>query len=626
MPSSPLVMQDAPETGAAGSTVAEAPAPLITGDVQYLWSGVIAVVVIFAIVFWLLGRWRAQGAADRRSYASKDFFQPAGESAEISFDDEAGAEFVAEPIFEPAEEAIEPKKKKSPFASLFSGRADRDRAEPNIDESRFADDDVSRDDYAGQDEAAYFSEPEIAPAERSQPQSVFAADEFEGSARAAPLHRLDEEESDRKWRAAEEERKRRLAEDDRRRAEREAPARFDDQEIARLSAHAEPSRASAHEELARTLSEVEEALHVQREAIQAETRSLLDSFARRFSERIDALANSFERRAVHRLHEAGAGEHGHDAAFLEMMNARLDAQGRDIADALAALAHRIDATAPASEIAALREEISRLRHAMRSPTSAPSAPALQLEDVVRDAIAPGGYEFNAALTNNYRADCLIKLARPPGPIAIDARFPVEAFSDLRSAGDSHAETEFRRIALRHVVSVAERLIAPGFTADCAMMFIPSESMAAELYARFPDIIQDSYRARVWIVSPTSLMATLHALSGVLRGAPVREKSTAALDDARRALAEIDRLEARLSALEVDSGRYRDEPAENRERRDQTPLRLASANERGEPAERRGLRNTMERSDLSPNGDLYGDDRDDETQAARQSARTPFPLR
>ncbi|MEZ5915486.1 MAG: DNA recombination protein RmuC [Parvularculaceae bacterium] len=306
------------------------------------------------------------------------------------------------------------------------------------------------------------------------------------------------------------------------------------------------------------------------------------------------------------------------------MNARLDAQGREIADALNALAHRLDTIGPATEMKALRDEIAQLRQSVHTPSFGPSAPGLQLENVVRDALSPGGYEFNAALTNNYRADCLIKLTRPPGPIAIDARFPVEAFSALHLARDSSAENEFRRIALRHIVSVAERLIAPGFTADSAMLFLPSESMAAELYARFPDIVQDSYRARVWIVSPTSLMATLHALGGVLRGAPVREHSTAALDDARRALAEIDRLETRLSALEIDGERNREFRGDPASERDASPVRLASTNEPQRTEQRSGIHNTLERDDLAPNGDLYGDNTDDG--APRQSARQPFPLR
>jgi len=621
MPSSPLLLQDAPETGAAGSTLVEAQQPLITGDVKYLWSGVIAVAVIFILVFWLLGRWRAGArTSPRRSFENTDFFQPAGETAEISFDDsdEAPSFIDAAPedeVFEQnGDEVAPPQKKKSPFASLFSKRAKQDPIAPEMS--------------FGENSDEFFADVEVTEATEDEPyesepaQAEFAPEEFDRHERAAELHRFDEEESDRKWRAAEDERKRRLAEEERRRAESEARARNEEIERAHFAAHPELARPTAHEDLARTLSEVEEALHVQREAIQAETRSLLDSFARRFSERIDSLASSFENRNVQRLHDAGGG-YGREAELFEAINARLDAQGRDIADALNALSHRLESAAPASEIAALREEVTHLRQNVRSPSFGPSAPMLQLEDVVRDALSPNGYEFNAALTNNYRADCLIKLARPPGPIAIDARFPVEAFSSLHLARDPGAENEFRRISLRHIVSVAERLIAPGFTADSAMLFIPSESMAAELYSRFPDIIQDAYRARVWIVSPTTLMATLHALGGVLRGAPVREHSTAALDDARRALAEIDRLEARLSALEIDDGRQRDYTAESRSDREAGHVRLASTNE-SQRSGGGGIHNTLERADLSPNGDLYGEEADDN--APRQSARTPFPLR
>ncbi|MCB2097335.1 MAG: DNA recombination protein RmuC [Parvularculaceae bacterium] len=643
MPSSPLLTQEALQNGAGAPTPVEAQAPLITGDVQYLWSGVIAIVIIFAIVFWILGRWRARGAGvTRRSYENEEFFQPAGESAEITFDDEAqedqAVEFTPpsaqeEPLFNNAEESPEPKKKKSAFSGLFTKREQRRTVEPSAEEapaSAYDEAEISvlpADDHADEPRAN-----RLAENDRGEPHA-FARDaviDFEAERRreeeAAEARRRESDEAESRWRAAEEDRKRRLAEEERRQTERDARARIDELDHSRpsLSAYADPSRPSSHDDLVRTLSEVEEALHVQREAIQAETRSLLDSFARRFSERMDTLASSVERRAAQRLVDTGAGDRHHDMAVIEAINARFDEHRREVGEAMNALARRIDASSGANaDMASLREEVAHLRHSLQAPTAIPNAPVVQLEDIVRDAMAPGAYEFNAALVNNYRADCLIKLARPPGPIAVDARFPIEAFAALHAARDSVAENEFRRVALRHIVSVAERLIAPGFTADSAMMFIPSESMAAELHSRFPDVVQDGYRARVWIVSPTTLMATLHALSGVLRGAPVRERSAAAIDDARRALAEIDRLETRLSALETEASRGRDDASDLLEAQAHESRRLNPVTESSAPARAASKWGAADLADLSPSGDLY-DERDAET--SERAARPPFPLR
>ena len=625
---SPLT-EDAPEAVSAGT---EAPTPLITGEVQYLWSGVAAVIVIFILAFWLLGRWRARSLA-AQSPRNTEFFQPAGEAAEISFDDEQPA---AAPFFEndgPPEDleiAPAPKKKKSPFAGLFAGRGQRAANDAVVEDAQAAA--ATEDDGFATVEIDRF------------PRSVFA--EAEPEARPAPVadwatiereqQRREQEEAERaqfaeerrreeerRWRAAEDERQRQLAEDERRRAERDAMARIDDFERSRASAHADNTRA-AQEDLARTLSEVEEALHAQREAIQAETRSLLDSFARRFSDRIDALATSVERRAVQRLHDSGAAERGHDGALLDAVAARLDDHRREIGDAMNALARRIDSAGANGETAALRAEIADLRHSLKSAPP-PSAPAIQLGDIVRDALAPGAYEFNAMLANNRRADCLIKLARPPGPIAIDARFPIEAFRDLQATRSAAAESEFRRIALRHIVDVAERMISPGFTADSAMLFIPSESMAGELYARFPDVIQDSYRARVWIVSPTTLMATLHALSGVLRGAPLRERSFAPSEEARRALAEIDRLESRIAALEADAAREREMSHDLPEARERKGAPFTPAANAPEAPRRPAVRLASDNSDDGESGHLYEDDAGAAPDAAR-TGRPPFPLR
>ncbi|MEZ5915485.1 MAG: hypothetical protein R3C42_07675 [Parvularculaceae bacterium] len=252
MSNSSLLLQDTPDTGAAGSTLVEAAQPLITGDVTFLWSGVIAFAVIFIIAFWVVARWRARGAgAPRSSYEDTEFFQPAGESAEISFDDASapapvadenafsdaaiGEDEGADVSFEPMEETAAPARKRSPFASLFSKR---DKREPTAG--------VDEEFFAG---AEYSEATEDEPFADQSAQTGFAQTEFDESARDVELHRQDEEESDRRWRAAEDERKRRLADEERRRAESEARARNEEIERAHYAAHPELSRAGPQEDL-----------------------------------------------------------------------------------------------------------------------------------------------------------------------------------------------------------------------------------------------------------------------------------------------------------------------------------------------------------------------------------------
>jgi DNA recombination protein RmuC len=141
------------------------------------------------------------------------------------------------------------------------------------------------------------------------------------------------------------------------------------------------------------------------------------------------------------------------------------------------------------------------------------------------------------------ADAVIIKPGPMAALAIDARFPVEAFDAWQLSRNAGTETELRRAILRHIADAAEKLISPEETADCAIMFVPSENILSELHAHFSDLVQESYRARVWMVSPTSLMATLHTISAVMAGAGIKEMSAVNVID------ELHALRSRVAALE-----------------------------------------------------------------------------
>ncbi|WP_209427725.1 DNA recombination protein RmuC [Pararhodobacter sp. SW119] len=182
---------------------------------------------------------------------------------------------------------------------------------------------------------------------------------------------------------------------------------------------------------------------------------------------------------------------------------------------------------------------------------------IQLNDIVSRALPPDAYTMQATLSNGRRADCLVHLPLPPGPIAIDAKFPLEAYEALRAAGNEAQVAEARRAlrtALRsHIKAIAERYILEGETADGALMFLPSEAVYAELHANFAEIVREGFTARVWIVSPTTCMATLNTMRAVMKDARMREQAGAI----RRELAEwckdIDRLGARVENLDRHFG-------------------------------------------------------------------------
>ncbi|MFP4004385.1 MAG: DNA recombination protein RmuC, partial [Alphaproteobacteria bacterium] len=182
---------------------------------------------------------------------------------------------------------------------------------------------------------------------------------------------------------------------------------------------------------------------------------------------------------------------------------------------------------------------------------------IQMTDLVSQTLPPSAYSFQTSLSNGKRADCLIRLPNPPGAIAVDAKFPLESFHALRNAETDEqritAERAFRAALLKHVSDIAERYIVPGETAESALMFLPSEAIYAELHARFTDVVEKSFRQRVWIVSPTTFMATLNTVRAVLKDAHMREQAGVIQQEILKMIEDVVRLEKRASNLQRHLG-------------------------------------------------------------------------
>jgi DNA recombination protein RmuC len=177
---------------------------------------------------------------------------------------------------------------------------------------------------------------------------------------------------------------------------------------------------------------------------------------------------------------------------------------------------------------------------------------VQLHDIVAAALPAEAYAFQAVLSNGRRADCLLNLPNPPGPIAIDAKFPLDGYQALRDAADDAAKKlAVRRFADdvgKHIRDIAERYIIAGETAESALMFLPSEAVYAELHANFRSVVEESYRSRVWIVSPTTLMATLNTVRAVLKDVQMRKQAGRIQKEVGTLLTDVGRLDERLKKL------------------------------------------------------------------------------
>jgi len=179
---------------------------------------------------------------------------------------------------------------------------------------------------------------------------------------------------------------------------------------------------------------------------------------------------------------------------------------------------------------------------------------IQLNDIVSGALPPDAYAFQSTLSNGKRADVLVHLPNPPGPIVIDAKFPLEAYEALMNAPDRDAQTRALRDlgnAVRiHIKAISEKYIIEGETADGALMFLPSEAVYAELHARLPEVVRAGFDARVWIVSPTTCMATLITMRAVMKDARMREQSGEIRKALRQLHRDVELVGERAGKLEV----------------------------------------------------------------------------
>ncbi|OSP55027.1 DNA recombination protein RmuC [Pseudoruegeria sp. SK021] len=178
---------------------------------------------------------------------------------------------------------------------------------------------------------------------------------------------------------------------------------------------------------------------------------------------------------------------------------------------------------------------------------------IQMGDIVRKALPPDAYTFQATLSNGKRADCLIHLPDPPGPLVIDSKFPLEPYESLINANSDAEVTAARRemrAAIRaHIKAISEKYILHGETADGALMFVPSEAVYSELHASFPDLVREGFSARVWLVSPTTCMATLNTLRAVLKDVRMREQAGIIRRELAYLYADVERLSGRVDNLD-----------------------------------------------------------------------------
>jgi len=281
-------------------------------------------------------------------------------------------------------------------------------------------------------------------------------------------------------------------------------------------------------------------------------------------QRVQALGEGQERLAggLHHVSEAQAKQQTSMLQLMEkrladvqlQMNENLQGSARRTAHSLGELQQRLTAIDKAQDnITKLSGDVLSLQDILSNKQTRGAFGEIQLNDIVSKALPSDSYSLQATLSNGRRADCLIHLPNPPGPIAIDSKFPLEPYEALRNATSdwelNEAARQLRTAVKKHIKDISEKYILEGETADGALMFLPSEAVYAELHANFPELVREGFSARVWIVSPTTCMATLNTMRAILKDARMREQAGAIRRELGLLYQDVDRLGTRVENLD-----------------------------------------------------------------------------
>jgi len=180
------------------------------------------------------------------------------------------------------------------------------------------------------------------------------------------------------------------------------------------------------------------------------------------------------------------------------------------------------------KIAELSGNVVSLQEVLADKRSRGAFGEVQLSALISNMMPDNSYSLQHTFDNGVRADCVLFLPEPTGTICIDSKFPLESYqrmtdSTLGDAARKTAEQQFRQDIKKHIKDISTKYIIPGETSDGAVMFIPAEAVFAEIHGHYPELVEEAQRARVWLASPTTMMAILTTSRAVLKDADTRQQ-------------------------------------------------------------------------------------------------------
>ena len=199
------------------------------------------------------------------------------------------------------------------------------------------------------------------------------------------------------------------------------------------------------------------------------------------------------------------------------------------------------------KITELSSNVVSLQEVLSDKRSRGAFGEVQMASLVRNMMPENSFSLQHTLSNGTRVDCMLFLPEPTGNLPVDSKFPLDSYkrmmdNDSAESDRQAAERQFRQDVKKHLKDISEKYIIPGETSDSAIMFIPAESVFAEIHAHQPELVEESHRKRVWMVSPSTLMAVLTTVRAVLKDAATRKQ--------------VHLIQEHLVGLSQDFGRFR----------------------------------------------------------------------
>ena len=295
----------------------------------------------------------------------------------------------------------------------------------------------------------------------------------------------------------------------------------------------------------------------------AQQASRTDELEQRFSEMIRVQSEASGR--VDAMEQLLAGR---QVDLARSVNERLDAvthrvgqsmeqSTRHTMDSLRVLHERLGIIDNAHrDLSELTTQVSTLRDVLANKQSRGAFGQARMEAIVQDGLPKGSYAFQYTLASGKRPDCVVFLP-DARPLCIDAKFPLEAVTALHDAETEEekraAAQRLRSDVLRHVNDIAEKYLVVGETQDTALMFVPSESVYAEIHDGFDDVIQKAYRARVVLVSPSLLMLAIQVMQQIMKDARIRDAADQIRNEVIHLGDDLGRLRERVLKLQKHFG-------------------------------------------------------------------------